>query len=390
MAKRLLRARWVVPICEPPIENGVVEIEGDRISAVRQARPGDPAGEDLGDAAILPGLVNAHTHLEFSLLERPLGTQGMTLPEWIRLVIAQRGSSGEERRAEAIEAGLAESLAAGVTGVVDIATTAAYPRPDRAPRVLPLCESIGFSTARVDSALAAVEECRAGLSRHGDAGWSPHAPYTVHPRLVERIVDAAVRSDSLVAMHLAESREELQLLRDGAGPFRELLDERSMWDGESIPRGTAALDYLKQLARAPRALVVHGNYLNEEEIAFCAAHRERLSVVYCPRTHAYFGHEPYPLQRMLDAGVRVVVGTDSRASNPDLSVLGELRELWRRHPRLEPSAVLRMATVDAAEAVGWAGTCGELRPGVRADWAAVPVESAGADVCEAVLLGNEG
>ncbi len=388
MTTRLLRARWVVPICEPPIENGVVEIEGDRIAAVRQARPGDPAGEDLGDAAILPGLINAHTHLEFSLLEEPLGAPGMSLPEWIRLVISQRGNAGEERRTAAIEAGLAESLAAGVTGVVDIATTASYPRPDRAPRVLPLCESIGFSTARVDSALAAVEESHAALSRHGTAGWSPHAPYTVHPRLVERIVDTAVRTGSLVAMHLAESREELQLLRDGDGPFRDLLEERSMWDGDSIPRGRTPLDYLQQLARAPRALVVHGNYLSEEEIAFCAAHRDRLSVVYCPRTHAFFGHEPYPLEQMLAAGVRVVAGTDSRASNPDLSMLSELRELWRRHPGLEPSAVLRMATQDAAASVGWAGDCGELRCGLRADVATIPVDAGVGDVSEAILTAS--
>ncbi len=134
-----------------------------------------------------------------------------------------------------------------------------------------------------------------------------------------------VRTIVPVAMHLAESREELDLLRDGTGPFQDLLDERSMWDPQAIPLGSRPLDYLRMLADAPRALVIHGNYLDDEELAFLGANRERMSLVYCPRTHAYFFHPPYPLGRALAAGVHVALGTDSRASNPDLSLLEEMR-----------------------------------------------------------------
>ena len=96
----------------------------------------------------------------------------------------------------------------------------------------------------------------------------------------------------------------MSCLRDGTGPFQELLEERSMWDAEAIPRGSRPLDYLRMLAEAPRALVIHGNYLDAEERAFLAEHADRMSLVYCPRTHAYFGHPPYPLAELLAAGVQ--------------------------------------------------------------------------------------
>src|SRR5205823_10181172 len=112
------------------------------------------------------------------------------------------------------------------------------------------------------------------------------------------------------------------------------------------------LDYLQTLATAHRALVIHGNYLAADEIQLLAAHRDCMSVVYCPRTHAYFGHEHYPLSQMLAAGVRVAVGTDSRASNPDLRLLAELRYIARHHPAIPRDVILRQGTLAGAEALG--------------------------------------
>src|SRR5262249_30721246 len=145
--------------------------------------------------------------------------------------------------------------------------------------------------------------------------------------------------DLPMAMHVAESRAELQLLRDGTGPFQELLEERSMWDPEAIPRGSKPLDYLQMLSEAPRSLAIHGNYLDDEELQFLGLHRDRMSLVFCPRTHAYFFHPPYPLGRAIAAGVRVALGTDSRASNPDLSLLAELRHVMQSHPWIDPHQV---------------------------------------------------
>jgi cytosine/adenosine deaminase-related metal-dependent hydrolase len=174
-------------------------------------------------------------------------------------------------------------------------------------------------------------------------------------------------------MHLAESAEEIELLAAGTGEFQELLDERSMWDAAAIPGGSRPLDYLRLLAEAPRALVVHGNYLEADESDFLAARAERMSLVVCPRTHAYFGHPPYPLADMLAAGVRVALGTDSRASNPDLNLLAEMRHVARIHPKIDPRAIVRMGTLAGAEALGLDWRVGSLTAGKLANAIAVPL-----------------
>src|SRR5437868_14871654 len=118
-------------------------------------------------------------------------------------------------------------------------------------------------------------------NRYIRQGFSPHAPYTVSPRLLKELILIARHFDWPMAMHIAESREELELLRDGTGPFRELLEERSMWDEGAVPRGSQPLDYLRTLAKAPRAIVIHGNYLDYEELRFLGANRDRMSLVFC-------------------------------------------------------------------------------------------------------------
>ena len=365
MTSTTLRARWVLPIDGPPIEGGYVAVTDGVIAEVVATDPNRGPITDLGDVVLLPGLVNAHTHLEFSGLTKPLGARGMSLPAWIRTVIADRGR-GDRDAAAAIAAGMRESEAAGVTAIGEIATSLASSyQLDDSPRTLLFQEAIGFSAGRVDSVASEME--RRVDAAGPMAGISPHAPYTVNPQLLARLVDLAVDRKLPIAMHLAESREELQLLRDGSGPFQELLAERSMWDDSAIPRGSRPLDYLRELARAPRSLAIHGNYFDAEEIAFAAAHRDRMSIVYCPRTHAYFEHEPYRLAAMLAAGVRVALGTDSRASNPDLNLLREVQEVASRFPQIDPATLLRMATLDAAEALGLSELVGSLTPGKQAE-----------------------
>jgi cytosine/adenosine deaminase-related metal-dependent hydrolase len=183
-----------------------------------------------------------------------------------------------------------------------------------------------------------------------------------------------------MAMHLAESSEELELLRSGSGPFRALLEERSMWDEEAILRGSRPMHYLRMLADTPRALIIHGNYLENDEWDFIAAQMHKMSVVHCPRTHAYFRHPPFPVTRLLASGVRVALGTDSRASNPDLNLLAEIRQVARLFPTLDPEIVLRMGTLNGAEALGRAKLVGSISPGKLANLVAVrlPADARGA------------
>src|SRR3954454_9776618 len=289
-----LRARFVFPVDLPPIEDGVVVVEGERIVSVGRTAEGGVI--DLGDVALFPAFVNAHTHLEFSDLQRPLGPPGMRLVDWIRLVIAEK-KRHQNGPAPVVESGIKESLSFGVTTIGDIATC------DVAAHLLPECdltsfvEVIGFSRARASSIIGGVVarlvpqnwtewEFKRPIARI-HAGLSPHAPYTVSLHLL-RVLIGLARDDNIpLAMHLAESREELHFLTDGTGPFRELLEERSMWDETAVPRGSRPLDYLRMLAESPRTLVIHGNYLNYEELRFLGANRDRMSLVYCPRTHSY-------------------------------------------------------------------------------------------------------
>jgi cytosine/adenosine deaminase-related metal-dependent hydrolase len=387
MDRLTLRARWILPIDSSPIAGGYVTIAAGRIAAVGRTAPRGEKIEDLGDVVLSPGLVNAHTHLEFSDLARPLGSPGMSLPEWIRLVIGER-RRGNRNAASAIAAGVAESLAGGVTTIGEITTSpaAAYQRSDAEPTALLFQESIGFSAGRVDSVLQDV--VRRVAATPAPVGVSPHAPYTVHQRLLEELANLATQRGLPLAMHVAESREELQLLTTGDGPFRDLLEQRSMWDGGAIAPGSRPLDYLRRMAEASRALVIHGNYLRAEEIAFLADRRKRMCVVYCPRTHAYFGHDAYPLDELLAAGATVALGTDSRASNPDLQLMAEMQRVARFYRRVSPATVFDMGTLAGARALGLEAEAGSIAAGKRADLAAWAVPAWATEPYSAVLAGS--
>jgi cytosine/adenosine deaminase-related metal-dependent hydrolase len=187
-------------------------------------------------------------------------------------------------------------------------------------------------------------------------------------------------------MHLAETRDELRLLHSADGPLVDWLSALGFWDPAAVPRGIRAMDYLHAMAKAHRAVVVHGNYLDRQELDWLARHRDRMGVVYCPRTHSFFGHAPYPLGEMLAAGVRVSLGTDSRASNPDLSLLAEMRHAARQHPRLAPDAIFRLGTLSGAESLGRQARVGSLAPGKQADFLVIGIGGAAdRELLESVL-----
>jgi len=188
-------------------------------------------------------------------------------------------------------------------------------------------------------------------------------------------------------MHLAESREELQLLRDGDGPFRRLLEEMDSWR-EGLFGGLRPLDYLRKLSAAHRSLVIHGNYLDAEEMAYIGTNADRMSVVYCPRTHEHFAHAAYPLEQMLARGIRVCLGTDSRASTPDLSVLSEMRTVARLHPAIPGPILLELCTANPAAALGLIDSTGTLTPGKQADLTVVPLPNTSASDPHELLLNS--
>ena len=383
MEQRLtFQARWILPISGPPIADGFVTMNGREVLEISSSPPVGQTVQSLGDRIVLPRFVNAHTHLEFSSLESPFVADG-GFPSWVREVIKWRqqrdarvlpgvppGVLPEESslHVAAIAAGVAESLSQGVGLIGEIATS---PWPisgyrNTLPTVIFL-EQLGVLPWQASDRLSAVAS-RLGELRNlvGEAGvqvgLSPHAPYSLSQSLFEGMIELGCREQVALAMHLAETREEVEWLAGSANGF-SLLQERLGVPNQQQWR--PALDWLiEQLALAPRALVVHGNYLSRQHWQQLARNRQRLSVVYCPRTHHYFGHPRYPLVEMLAEGVRVAIGTDSRASNPNLDVLEELRLIRRLFPELKPAEILRLATVNGAEALGQADRLGQIAVGM--------------------------
>ncbi|MGD9719698.1 MAG: amidohydrolase family protein [Pirellulales bacterium] len=373
-----LRGRVVLPVSGPPLPGGYVTIDGERIVGVGSAPPDCPV-HDLGDVAIVPGFVNAHTHLEFNGLDTPLGRPGMPLPQWIRTVIRQRRAANGLPTSDVVR-GIRECLQSGTTTLGEIATfdwpSEVAARDEPLPETVVFHEVIAPTEDRFVGAAARAEAVlnSSPLSPSIHVGLSPHAPYTVHRRMFETLVTAAGRCRAPLAMHLAESPEEIELLRTGGGPMREMLVELGAWDGAADARYDSALGYLEVLARGPRALVIHGNYLDDAELDFVAGHAGTMSIVYCPRTHAYFGHTPYRLGDMLARGIHVALGTDSRASNPDLDMLAEMRFVTERHAQVSPAKALRLATEAGAVALGLQHDVGTLEPGKLANLAIIAAD----------------
>jgi cytosine/adenosine deaminase-related metal-dependent hydrolase len=376
-----LTARWVFPVDGPPLEQGTVTICGERIEAV-EPHGRRSADHDLGNAAILPGLVNAHTHLDLT------GLRGQCPPStdftsWLRAVIQHRRNTSGAQIKQDIRAGLAESLAHGTTLLGDISGQGeSWDVLVSAPvRAVIFRELLGLTA---DRAKQAQETAESWLRAHGPTptcwpGLSPHAPYSVRGSLLQVIEWLARNYDAPLSVHLAESQAELQLLRSHEGPFVPFLSDLGVWDVEGLAGDET--DFVSLTRAGTPTLLVHGNYLTP----FTAIRRNG-TVVYCPRTHAAFGHTLHPFREFSTRGVRVALGTDSLASNPDLNVLGEVRYLHEQFPEIPGAVLLELATQAGAEALGWERETGTLAPGKSADLLLLKLPSADAADPHELLL----
>ncbi|MFO1005200.1 MAG: amidohydrolase family protein [Planctomycetaceae bacterium] len=396
-------ARWVWTE-EGWLEGGRVTVAGEYIAAVGGDR--QPGEVDLGDQILLPGLVNAHTHLEFSRLAQPL-PYDRTFASWIRNVVQWRRGESDADWQKAIQQGLAESTHAGVAAVGEISTRPwnaavmaggeerlAAPSEPRSPQLVVFDEVLGLQpdarTSQIADATRHVSHGRelAQSVVNGLPGWlpglSPHAPYSVSRELFADVVSLARESNCPVAMHLAETREELELLVSGTGPLADLFAEWGLWRAGQRAAFRSPREVLEQLLPLSRVLIIHGNYLSAPELDLLAG-RDQFSVVYCPRTHSYFQHDRYPLADLKRRGIRVALGTDSRASNPDLNMLSEVRHVAKLHPEVAPAKLIDMATRNGAEALGLGHRFGTIAPHKRAVFCVLPMSSSGDDPFEVVL-----
>lgn len=368
----IIRARTVVPMAGEPIENGAVVIDGDKIAAVGRCddiqRAHTAETIDLGERVLLPGLINAHCHLDYTVLRGKIAPQE-SFADWIRAINAEKAELTEQDYIDSINAGFAEAMRFGTTTIGNLTAfpnlIAAIKEPIRTWWFGELID-----VRHPEQADKIVDEAVKHLGSASHWGLAPHAPFTASSRLYARCEEIARRNNVLLTTHLAESREETLMFRERTGPAFEFLKSigRSMDDcGQETP----VFRFLRTRTIDERWIIAHLNELDAGDFELLQS-APKFHIVHCPRSHTFFGHAPFALQRLSDLGFNVCLGTDSLASNSDLSLFAEMRELLRKEPAFAPRDAVEMATIRGAAAIGQHNLLGVIRPGACADLIALP------------------
>lgn len=377
------RAAWICPISQAPIPNGWFAIDEHRI--VRVSTPGEPlptaAVHDLGRVAVLPGLVNTHTHLELSWL-RGRVPPAASFVDWIKQLLLMRGGGIERpddpKVIDAARTAAREARSAGTVAVGDITNSLGTVGPIRDSGMTGLVfhELLGFNLTdgrliddtrrhRDLAAAVAAEQVRVSLA--------PHAPYSVSPELFRAIRDEVNRSRvPITSVHLGESPAEIEFLKDGTGPWPGLLRLVGAHRDDWRPPAAGPVEYLDSLGVLDRnTLIVHGVQLDDASLMRLAA--IGCTLVTCPRSNQWVGVGVPPLARFYASGVKVAVGTDSLASVEDLNLFSELKTMRWLAPSAPARQLLEGATLTGARALGLGDELGSIEPGKRAELIAVDI-----------------
>jgi cytosine/adenosine deaminase-related metal-dependent hydrolase len=398
---RLVSARWVVPVETPPLREGAVALDDeDAVAAVGPRadlrRRFADAPEERAEGALLPGLVNAHTHLELAALAgRVPGGHGLV--DWVAAGAQAAAGVGPEDRRRAATAAAADAARLGTAAVGDVGNSL-----DAVPGIAAarLCgtffhELLGSREARSGDALADAARERGTFSGRFPGGWpsglgyvpAPHAPYSVGPELFRRIFAAAARTGLPTSVHVAEDDDEIALLRDGGGRWPAVLEALGQSPATRVP-GLGPVAYLRDLGafdtRAP-PLLVHMVHASDEDRRI--ARENGAAVVLCPRSNLHIGGRLPDVQALRAASIPLALGTDSLASVPDLSLWAEMATLAARFPALPAAFWLDVSTRGGARALRLA-TCGALAPGRRPGVLDVSIVDASAPI-EALVRNPE-
>ena len=395
----IIRARTVVTMDGAPIENGAVAVLGNRIvdvgrvDDVKTRNVGNTV--DLGEQVLLPGLINAHCHLDYTGLRGRIAPQ-KCFAEWIRAINAEKAKLSPDDYLASINEGFAEARKFGTTAVANLTAF-----PELISEVQPPIRTWWFvelidirapehANELVDSAIESLRGARPEpvLSEvEGGAPWglAPHTLFTASKNLFRRCGEIAQREDILLTTHLAESREEMEMFRAASGPLYEFIKSigRPINDcGNETPLGL----FVGALGdRAlPQWIVAHLNELTESDFELLETSNSRFHIVHCPRSHNYFGHSPFAFDRLRSLGFNICLGTDSLASNETLSLFDEMRAFQNNFPRVSPEEIFQMVTVNPARALRSENALGQIRPGLGADLIAVPC-STSTDIFEQIL-----
>jgi cytosine/adenosine deaminase-related metal-dependent hydrolase len=393
-----VRARDLLPVNAPPVRDGAAVLVRDGVVvAVGRDRDVPTAGArtiDLGDAVVLPGLINAHAHLELSwMADTP--PRGDDWAAWVADLVRRRTQEDPVRARRAADGAMHAVCARGTVAIGDVANGDAAIDALigsglhgvifrevfrlRDDDVDPALDRLDADLERIDRRLAAT----GGRLR---ASPSPHAPHTTAPRLVRGLVARARSRGVPFTVHAAESPAEVRWLADGGGPLAAFYRDRGLHDPGWSPPGVSPIEALDRLgAIGPDTLLVHAVHLADGDVDRI---RERgATVVTCPRSNRRLRVGRAPVETLLRAGVPVALGTDSLASTPDLDPFAELAALREDHPGLAPGDAIRIATGNGARALGLGETFGAIAPGRRAALVAVHPATPGDDPEETVTSG---
>jgi len=372
-------ARWVLPITRPPVENASV-VERDGLITYVGPRADAPPGEDydLGDAILLPGLINAHTHLELTAMRGFL--ENCRFAEWIDKLRQSRNEVlDEEKLLDSARFGIIEGLEAGITSYADTCSSGVVMQAMRelGVRGIMYQEVFGPDPLHADIAMRElgdrIDKLQPTQTDLVSLGVSPHAPYTVSDPLYDAAAQYANSRNLPLAMHIAESQPEYEIVASGRGDFADRWRRRGIEVGRRARSPIELLERHGTLERGP--LLIHCVRVDAPDIETIARHR--CSVAHCPASNAKFGHGIAPLLPILAAGIRVGIGSDSVASNNRMDILDESRlavlihrAATQQHDAFDAHQALELATIGGARALGIESRVGSLEVGKDADLAA--------------------
>ena len=385
------KARWVVPVSSPPILNGAVAVFGENVVAVGKASEiqlqfhGAIEIEDHGDAILCPALINAHSHLELSPLKHRLSPAG-SFTEWVKSLIKARDKIDFDEWLPSIEMAVDEMIGNGVIAVGDVANNGIIPLLTRENGVFWPLRGVIFKEIINPGArdVDLTDDVYLEKDIDFEFSYSAHSLFSVNPETVRQIKALDTKRGVPFSIHVAESPEEIQYLKEGTGPIKDLLEEKGHSSADIKIPHISPVKYLHRLGVLDEdTICVHGVHLNREDMEILS--KSQATVCLCPRSNIFLGVGISPSYELHSMGINLALGTDSLASNDMLSIFAEMSSLSKCTPSLSPEAIFKAATLGGANALGLSrekasfkrknGFLGSLEPGSTATFISVRADN---------------